>query len=170
MSHYKEIVIETFENPGEPAAERIRARPMAGQGLSTALRVECSAKMREGHPVGTKFKIKAKITAKEGGIEFLYSHYDWPYTVLTTQKARTYIENNALTLDERQQLTEYEKPLDEVTTHSSSCTVDHLADQLKMPAALLETQLQQAGVCRTASSLLTQQDKAQLLDYLRRLH
>ena len=170
MSHYREIVIETFENQGEPASERIRARPVTGQGLSTALRVECSEKMREGHPVGTKFKITAKLTRKEGGAEFLYSHYNWPYFVLTTEEASIYIKNNALGHYEHRQLTDCGKRQDEVTTHRKSRTVKHLASQLKISVTLLEAQLQQAGVCKTASSSLTPEDKAQLLDYLRRLH
>lgn len=94
MSHYREIVVETFENRGEPAAERIRARPLPGQGLSTAMRVECSSKMREGHPIGTKFKITAKVTDREGGTEFLYCHYLRPYEVLKDEEARAFIREH----------------------------------------------------------------------------
>lgn len=94
MSHYREIVIETFENLGEPAAERIRARPLPGQGLGTAMRVACSSKMREGHPIGTKFKIIAKVTDREGGTEFLYCHYSRPYDVLTDEEARAFIRKH----------------------------------------------------------------------------
>ncbi len=92
MSAYREIVIETFENPGEPAAENIRARPLPGQGLSTSMRVECSSKMREKHQVGTKLKIRAKVTDREGGTPFLYCHYSWPYEVLSDQEATEIIK------------------------------------------------------------------------------
>jgi len=94
MSAYREIVVETFENRGEPARERIRARPMAGQGLSTSLRVECSAKMRGNHPIGTKLKILAKVTKKEGGTPFLYCHFSWPYEVLSDIEAAAFISTN----------------------------------------------------------------------------
>jgi hypothetical protein len=79
---YITVVVETYENKGEPAAERIRARPVAGQGLPTTMKVECSARMRNGYPVGTRFRIRAKVTDREGGTEFLYTHYSWAYAVV----------------------------------------------------------------------------------------
>lgn len=80
-SPYITVTIETYENRGEPAAERIRARPVAGQGLPTTMKVECSARMRNAYPVGTGFRIQAKVTDREGGTKFLYTHYSWPYVV-----------------------------------------------------------------------------------------
>lgn len=94
MSQYREIIVETLENRGEPAAERIRACPLPGQGVSPAMRVECSARMREGHPVGTKFKILAKVTNRLGGKDFLYCHYSWDYEVVTDQEATAFIRLN----------------------------------------------------------------------------
>lgn len=76
---------------GEPAAELVRARPLLGQGLSTDMKVECSSKMREMYPSGTKFKIQAKVTDKEGGTPFLYSHYNWPYQVFSDEEAEEFI-------------------------------------------------------------------------------
>ena len=35
--------------------------------------------MRMNHPVGTKFRIYAEETAREGGKPFLYSQFNWPY-------------------------------------------------------------------------------------------
>jgi hypothetical protein len=90
MSHYREIVVQTYNNPGEPSSERIRARPVAGQGLSTDLKVECSSKMREGHPPGTLLIIRAKLTDREG-TQFLYSHYNWRYRVVTAAEAERFI-------------------------------------------------------------------------------
>ena len=50
-------------------------------------------------------------------------------------------------------------------------TVTQFAGELKMPAAALLEQLRRAGVMKNAESeLLTEQDKARLLDYLRRSH
>lgn len=34
------------------------------------------------YPVGTKFKIRAKLTDREGGGDYLYSHFKWPVEVL----------------------------------------------------------------------------------------
>jgi hypothetical protein len=44
--------------------------------------VECSKAMRTQHPVGTKFRIFAKETDREGGPSFLYTHFSWPYEVV----------------------------------------------------------------------------------------
>ena len=50
-------------------------------------------------------------------------------------------------------------------------SVTQFAGELKMPAAVLLEQLQKAGVQKSsASELLTEQDKAKLLEYLRRSH
>jgi translation initiation factor IF-2 len=50
-------------------------------------------------------------------------------------------------------------------------SVTQFAGELRMPAAVLLEQLQKAGVEKTgAHELLTEQDKAKLLDYLRRSH
>ena len=94
MSHYREIIIETLENHGEPAVERIRARPLPGQGFSPLMRVECSARMRESHPIGTKFKILARVKNRLGGKDFLYCHYSWDYEVVTDQEAKAFIRKN----------------------------------------------------------------------------
>ncbi|MGL1832908.1 translation initiation factor IF-2 [Rhodocyclaceae bacterium SMB388] len=50
-------------------------------------------------------------------------------------------------------------------------SVTQFAGELKMPATVLLEQLQRAGVLKTgAEDLLTEQDKARLLEYLRRSH
>jgi hypothetical protein len=50
--------------------------------------------MRERHPVGTKLKIQAKVTDKEGGTPFLYCHYSWPYKVLSDKEAAAFIKEH----------------------------------------------------------------------------
>jgi hypothetical protein len=82
MSHYRKVAIETFRNPGEPSSASIRARPLAGQGFSISMRVECSSTMRKNYPVGTVFVVEAQLIDKEGGNQFLYTHYNWPYEVV----------------------------------------------------------------------------------------
>lgn len=82
MSHYRRIAIETFSNPGEPSAQSLRARPLPGQGFDSSIRIECSSKMRNSHPVGTVFIVRAKIVDREGGSQFLYTHFNWPYEVV----------------------------------------------------------------------------------------
>lgn len=93
MSYYRDIVIQTYENIGEPSNKRIRAHPVAGQGYSPTLNIECSAGMRESHPVGTFFLVNVKITDRQG-TPFLYRHYTWSYKVLPPAQAEQFIKNH----------------------------------------------------------------------------
>jgi hypothetical protein len=38
--------------------------------------------MRRKYPVGTRFRIYAKLTDKEGGNPLLHTHHNWDYEVL----------------------------------------------------------------------------------------
>jgi len=82
MSHYRKVAIETFRNSGEPSSASVRARPLAGQGFSRNMRVECSSAMRKNYPVGTVFIVDVQLIDKEGGNQFLYTYYNWPYEVI----------------------------------------------------------------------------------------
>ena len=94
MSEYKYYAVETFSPGYEKSSASVRVRPLAGQGLSTDMRVECSRQMRKNHPIGTIFKIQAKLTTREGGTPFLFSSHTWPYTLLTTEQAEDFIQKN----------------------------------------------------------------------------
>jgi hypothetical protein len=88
MGYYRRVAIETFRNPGEPSSKSLRARPLPGQGLNTGMKVECSSKMRNAYPAGTVFIVQAKVTDREGGPPFLYTHYDWPFEVVARAEAQ----------------------------------------------------------------------------------
>jgi len=96
MDHYRFVVIETIENPGESSSSSVRAHPIAGQGYDLNMRVECSKKMRSNYPVGTIFVVKAKIVETEGGAAFLYTHYNWPYEIVSRKKAIQMIKSGSL--------------------------------------------------------------------------
>jgi len=91
MSHYMDVVIETYPNAGGGSSKSLRARPVLGQGLDVKMNVECSSKMRKNYPVGTKFLITAKLSNREGGSEFLYSHFNSSYRVLSYEEAIEFI-------------------------------------------------------------------------------
>lgn len=61
---------------------KVHIRPCKGQVFSSDLRVECSLSLTTKFPVGTRFRIRAKLTDMQGGGEFLYSSYQWKYEVL----------------------------------------------------------------------------------------
>lgn len=65
---------------------RVHIRPLAGGKYSPDLHVECSKGLSDTkrHPIGTTFLIKAKLTDREGGGEFLYSYWGWDYEVVSS--------------------------------------------------------------------------------------
>ena len=78
-SAYQQVVVETYSEINSGKSSRIHVRPMSGEVFPTYMDVECSHAMRMAHPVGTKFRIHAKVIDKEGGKPFLYTRFDWPY-------------------------------------------------------------------------------------------
>ena len=82
-SPYRQIIIETYRGPARGAHSSVRARPVAGEFYPTTMNVECSRDMRTRFPVGTKFRIYAKETSREGSPPFLYTHFSWPYEVVS---------------------------------------------------------------------------------------
>lgn len=90
--YYKDIIIKTYVSSGSGSKNLIRARPWPGQGFPEGCNVECSTKMRESQPAGTNFKIRAKITDREGGMPFIYTSYKWRYEVLSDEEATEFIK------------------------------------------------------------------------------
>lgn len=74
---YHSIVVESFHYRGE-----VHVRPIAGQFYPQTLLVECSRRLTTDFPVGTKFRIKVKVTDRLGEGEYLYSSYRWPFEVV----------------------------------------------------------------------------------------
>ena len=98
-SEYKEVIVETYSASralGDTGRSKIRVRPIAGQGMDTNLKVECSKKMREMYPVGTKFKLSLKTIAPENNRKFLYAHFNAPYEVLTDEEVTNFLNKKNL--------------------------------------------------------------------------
>ena len=81
VESYRPTVLTGLRGP-------IHIRPIEGQPFQTHLRVECSMDLVDPakYPVGTRFRIQAKLTDRLGGGEFLYSYFGWPYDVLGQPK------------------------------------------------------------------------------------
>jgi hypothetical protein len=62
----------------------VHIRPAADQKYPQSFLVECSNKLKkpDKYPIGTKFRIKVKLTNREDGTPFLYSHYKWNCEVI----------------------------------------------------------------------------------------
>lgn len=77
---YVTLIVESYKPENTSGLHgAIHIRPVKGQGYPASLHVECSSQLKKKYLVGTKFKIKAKLTDREHGGEYLYSHYSWPY-------------------------------------------------------------------------------------------
>jgi len=83
-NNYSEIVVESFLPPSTAGRHGdVHIRPVEDQyPFLKEMFVECSKELMNDYAVGTKFLIRAKITSRQGGKEFIYSSYKWPYTVL----------------------------------------------------------------------------------------
>jgi len=83
-SGYFSVIVESYHpNSTGGLHGPIHIRPVAGQGLDISMHVECSKSLSYSYPVGTRFRLRAKITNKEGGRPFLYSYFGWPYEVIS---------------------------------------------------------------------------------------
>lgn len=79
---YQSVIVETFRVRLPGHLGDVHVRPVAGQGVDTGLLVECSRALVRDYPVGARFRIRAKLTDREGGGEYLYSSYRWKFEVL----------------------------------------------------------------------------------------
>jgi hypothetical protein len=75
---YKRIVAETYR---DEASGSVRLRPVPGQSVAPQLRIKgCSACGR--YPVGTRFRVKVKLTDVRGAKDYLYTSWQWPLEII----------------------------------------------------------------------------------------
>jgi hypothetical protein len=81
---YDYIIVESYYPRNTSGLHGpIHIRPIKDQyPYLDTYHVECSKELSYDYPVGTKFRIKAKLSQREGLATFVYSHYKWPYEVL----------------------------------------------------------------------------------------
>ena len=83
---YREVIVESFRPVSTNGLHgEIHIRPVTGGPFPPTLHVECSKKLSRNYPVGTRFKIRAKLTDRENGGEYLYSFHRWRYEVIPVQ-------------------------------------------------------------------------------------
>lgn len=81
---YQMIEVESYQPKGTSGLHgHVHIRPCAGQGYPDDMHVECSKRLSRDYPVGSRFRIRAKLTDREGGGEFLYSYHGWRFEVLS---------------------------------------------------------------------------------------
>lgn len=81
---YQMIEVESYRPKSTIGLHgKVHIRPCAGQGYPENMHVECSKALSRDYPVGSRFRIKAKLTDREGGGEFLYSYHGWKFELLS---------------------------------------------------------------------------------------
>lgn len=84
---YALLIVESYRPLSTAGLHgEIHIRPVKGQEPYTQdMQVQCSKKLSDlsVYPLGTKFRIRAKINDREGGNPFLSSHYSWPFDVVS---------------------------------------------------------------------------------------
>jgi hypothetical protein len=81
---YQYIIAESYI-PKDRSGLRglVHIRPAANQQFPQDLHIECSKRLMTDYPVGTRFRIRVKLTDRQGGNPFLYSYFGWPVEVLS---------------------------------------------------------------------------------------
>lgn len=76
---YRPLIVESYHESGSGLHGDVHIRPAPGQWAPETLRVECSKRLSDlrRYKLGTRFRIRAKLTDREGGGEFLYSYFGW---------------------------------------------------------------------------------------------
>jgi len=84
---YVTIIAESFV-PSDMSGRhgKVHMRPAPGQPFGQDLLIECSKALTTEHPVGTRFRMRVKLTDRESGGEFLYSYHGWKVDVLGLSK------------------------------------------------------------------------------------
>jgi hypothetical protein len=95
FGNYHYVIVESFI-PDSMAGLRgpVHIRPLEGQGLPVGLHVECAKRLSKMYPVGTMFKIWAKLTDRDGEGAYLYSFHRWPTPIITLLDAKIFIREH----------------------------------------------------------------------------
>lgn len=79
------VVVKTVLNTGGGSRSRYRVVPIPEEGFPPNVRVQCSNKMRESHPVGTMFRLHLSVR-DTGKSPTLYAHHDDPYEIVEPEE------------------------------------------------------------------------------------
>ena len=83
---YRQVAVESSLKGGA-----VHIRPIPGQAYSPALSVQCSRRLVDLYPVGTKFLLSAKLTDRLGGTPFLYAYHGDADVVLSPGEAKAFL-------------------------------------------------------------------------------
>jgi len=79
---YYPILVESFDGSFAGHRYHVELRPLPGQMFPTTLLVECPMRMRTDYPIGTVFRICAKLKDTPFPTMHLYTYRYWPFEVV----------------------------------------------------------------------------------------
>ena len=80
---YHSIVVETYRISGSGLHGDVHVRPVKGEIFPQSLHVRGFSKnVRIAHPIGTRFRVRVKLTDKDGSTPFLHMHHNWDHEVV----------------------------------------------------------------------------------------
>jgi hypothetical protein len=82
---YHYVIVESFwmaNNSGHRG--NVHVRPIPGQIFEPKYLLEGPKEMVDTsrYPIGTRFRVRAKLTDRKGKGEFLWMHHTWPFPVV----------------------------------------------------------------------------------------
>lgn len=81
---YVYVLVESYAPKNTSGLHgEVHIRPIKGENFPQTIHVECSKRLSREYAVGTRFKIRAKLTDREGSGDFLYSYHGWPFEVIS---------------------------------------------------------------------------------------
>lgn len=84
LEPYQLVLVESYEPESTAGLHgKVHIRPIPGNGFD-GVHVQCSKALSNDYPPGTRFRLKAKLTDRKGGGQFLYSYHGWHVDVLDT--------------------------------------------------------------------------------------
>jgi hypothetical protein len=83
LETYHWIVVESFVPLSTSGLHGVvHIRPAPNEMFEQTLHVRCPKAMSDNYPVGTRFRLRVKLTDKEGSRSFLHAPHQWPFHVL----------------------------------------------------------------------------------------
>jgi len=85
---YEYLIVESYRPEKTSGLHgAVHIRPAKKEKYPQSIHVECSKTLSNNYPVGTKFKLKVKLTDRKGGGKYLYSYYKWSFEAFTDKTA-----------------------------------------------------------------------------------
>ncbi|MES2784720.1 MAG: hypothetical protein V4684_04595 [Pseudomonadota bacterium] len=91
------LLVETYRSgplPGHRGEVRVRA--VDGQRVDSSLFVRAQRSMRNDYPVGSRFLIRAQLSTREGGGEYVNTSNWDPICLVTENEAQEFLRTGRL--------------------------------------------------------------------------